>query len=136
MAGDFDLALPYADHATSLRTGSKTADETTSPLGASLLERLPTELKRQILSYVVPSGLTISFAQCPSRYWWRKLSWCVDTRRTGIAGESTALTNMQSEDAEPPHLKQCAYQSLVRTSKTLSAEAQGMLCDIVLPSTG
>jgi hypothetical protein len=97
--------------------GGVDGDPSTPPL--SPLQRLPTELKRQIISYVIPQGLTPIFAQRPSRYSWsNKLSCGLDTRDVD--------DYEQPAYAEVLSLGQRKYKSLIHTSRDLSIEARFM----------
>lgn len=90
------------------------------PPSLSPLQRLPTELKVQIISYVIPHGLTIVLTQRRDLYDWKQ-NWSIHTCETNKAWES--LRKPAQDTTPEPALR--AFMALVLTSKDISTEARG-----------
>ncbi|KAF2999872.1 hypothetical protein E8E13_008043 [Curvularia kusanoi] len=102
------------------RAGDTVHAPNASPvLPRSLLERLPTELLSEILSYVLPQHQKLSFVKLPRRYF-HKSRWVV------MAQPLCTVDNRGTSGKEKGFCWD-TYCSLIRTCSTVSVEAQAML---------
>ena len=110
-------------HEPSLATQPSTAGGV-AVTAHSRLERLPTELIRQILSHLVPQGRIIGFVQYRSN-WDSTLQLRLDDR-SNVNDERVSTAVKQPDHGNASDSNAWSCKSLVTTSKTISREARGM----------